>query len=331
LNLNQLQIMSKKEQNSRIRALDRRTFIKSSSLLSFGTLIIPTGLWALRPAGIPEAQTGCDPTTDDILGPYYLPGSPATTMIAGPNEPGTRLFVSGQVLSNDCMTPVPNAMIELWQANDAAVYDTSSDFKLRGTVYSDSNGNYAFETIMPGAYLNGSQYRPKHIHYKVTKPGFPDLVTQLYFQGDPYIPADPWASDPDAVARIISLNTISQGLEGVFDIVLDGFVGIKPNKYGLEGDILPAYPNPSDGLMSIHFNIFRPSKVQVTVTDLDGKEVITLIDRKMEQGRFTTQWQGEDAGGKAVSAGTYLVVLHMDGQVVKSQRLVRTVRSSYGY
>ena len=315
---------SKKEST---RALDRRSFIKASSIMSFGALVIPASMLGIRES-LGLAQTGCDPTSDDILGPYHLAGSPTTNLIAAPGEPGTRLYISGSVLSNDCLTPVPNAVIELWQASDAAVYDTSSNFNLRGTVYSDANGNYSFETILPGAYLNGSQFRPKHIHYKVSKVGFPTLITQLYFQGDPYIAADPWASEPDAVERIIPLTTLTGGeLEGVFDVVLDGFVGIKPNRYGEDGDLLPVHPNPTGELTNIHFNVFNQADVQVSITDVEGKEVVTLIEKKMPQGRFTTQWNGKNAKGQVVDNGVYLAVLSINGKLIKTQRIIRQAGS----
>jgi len=305
--------------------LDRRSFIKAGSLLSLGSLIVP--------ATILSAQTntpfsleggGCLPTTDDIQGPFYLPGAPTTTIIADVGEPGVRLFISGTVLSSDCQTPIPNAMIEVWQANDAAEYDNSANFELRGILYSDANGHYTYETIMPGPYLNGNQFRPQHIHYKVSKVGFPTLVTQLYFEGDQYIPNDPWASQPDAELRIIPLNTIgSNELEGVFDIVMDGLLGIKPNRYGEDGDLLPPNPNPSSELTSIHFNVFRNSEVRVIVTDTNGKEVVTLIDEQMPQGRYTTQWDGSYASEQRVPSGLYLTTLLVDGSIVKSQRIVR--------
>lgn len=304
-----------------LKGLDRRQFLRAGSILGVGTLLIPRSLFGMAPA----PGGGCDPTTDDILGPYYLPGSPNTTVVAQPGEPGTRLFISGNVLSNDCLTPVANAMIEVWQANDAAVYDTSPAFLLRGTLYSDVNGAYAFETIVPGPYLNGGQYRPKHIHFRVNKPGFPELITQLYFEGDPYIAADPWASQPDAAARIIPLNTIGVNeLEGQFDIVLDGMVGIKPNRFGTEGDLLPVYPNPMTERCSIHFNVFRSSQVRVHIADLNGRVLTTLINGQWAQGRYTTQWDGSDAQGTQAPAGMYLCLLEIDGRTVKAQRILRT-------
>lgn len=313
---------SKKSVPMKTKNLDRRHFLKAGSLLGLGSLILPRHLFGAEEA---TPVGGCAPTTDDILGPYYLAGSPNTALVAAADEPGTRLFLSGTVLSNDCLTPVPNAMIEVWQANDAAVYDTSPAFKLRGTMYSDENGMYAFESIVPGPYLNGAQYRPKHIHFKVTKPGFPELVTQLYFEGDPYIAADPWASQPDAVLRIIPLSTIDDdALEGQFDIVLDGHVGIKPNRYGMDGDVMPIHPNPMRDLANIHFNVFRSARVQVAITDTDGREIVTLVNEAKTQGRYTVQWDGHAGGyGGAVASGFYLVHLSMDGKLVKSQRIVR--------
>lgn len=314
---------SDKPTAARPNALDRRRFLKAGSLLGLGSLILPR----IAFGSSPEEELlggGCAPTTDDILGPYYLAGSPNTAQVAGPDEPGQRLFISGTVLANDCASPVQNAMIEVWQANEAAVYDMSNAFELRATLYSDADGHYAFESIIPGAYLNGAQYRPKHIHFRVSRVGYPTLITQLYFEGDPYIAADPWASQPDAAQRIIPLNGIGEDqFEGLFDIVLDGTVGIKPNRFGTDGDLLPAYPNPSAELTSIHFNVFHPAQVQVAITDMNGREVVMLVDRRSAQGRFTTQWDGRAANGERVAAGPYLAHLIMDGAAVKSQRIVR--------
>src|SRR5690606_21305128 len=150
------------------------------------------------------------------------------------------------------------------------------------------------------------------------------LVTQLYFEGDEYIAADPWASQPDAAERIIPLNPIGGGQrEGVFDIVLDGFVGIKPNRYGDDGYLMPTYPNPSAEQTSIHFNVFRKAAVKVVITDTDGREVVSLVDRNMDQGRFTTQWHGKDANGRPNAARTSLGPVFVYGKVILRQRVER--------
>lgn len=306
----------------RVRELDRRQFIKAGSLLGLGSMFLPQHLLA-RPMG---DAGGCSPTSDDILGPYYLPGAPVTTLVAAPGEPGERLFIAGTVLANDCTSPIPDTRIEVWQANDAAVYDTSPAFNLRATFHSDANGQYAFETIMPGPYLNGNQYRPKHIHFRVNRPGYPELITQLYFEGDPYIAADPWASQPDAAHRIIPLNPVGEGAsEGVFDIVLDGSVGIKPNRFGTEGDLLPVFPNPMQERCNIHFNVFRPARVTIHIADVNGRVLTTLLDQEHTQGRYTTAWNGQDQSGSLLPSGTYLCLLQIDQRPVKAQRIMRVV------
>ncbi len=321
--LQPIMTMKKKTLAERSQALDRRRFLKAGSLFTLGSLILPFQLLGKGTGKGRGAAGDCLATTDDILGPYYLPGSPVTNMVAGPNEPGDRLYISGSVLSNDCLTPVEGVTIEVWQANAAAVYDTSPALNLRATFLSGVDGTYAFETIMPGPYLNGAQYRPSHIHFRVNKPGFPELITQLYFAGDPYIAQDPWASQPDAADRIIPLNPLGGGeQEGLFDIVLDGMVGIKPNRYGTDGDVLPIHPNPMHERCSIHFNVFRAAQVGVHVTGTYGELLVSLIDEQLEQGRFTTQWDGRNSAGMRVAPGTYLVQLTMDGRPVKAQRVV---------
>ena len=66
-------------------------------------------------------------------------------------------------------------------------------------------GEYSFKTIFPGKYLNGEYYRPAHIHYRVTEKNSKELVSQIYFQGDPQITKDPWASQDNAKLRILQL------------------------------------------------------------------------------------------------------------------------------
>ncbi len=156
-------------------------------------------------------------TTKDILGPFYRENSPSRIELNIHNKEGEKLTIQGTVYKDDCVTPISNAKIEIWHANHQGEYDNETDdFEFRGTVYSNEEGKYDFSTIVPGRYLNGSNYRPSHIHFKVTEKDHQDLVTQLYFEGDPYIESDPWASNKIAEGRIISLNNN----QGTFDINL---------------------------------------------------------------------------------------------------------------
>jgi protocatechuate 3,4-dioxygenase beta subunit len=80
----------------------------------------------------------------------------------------------------------------------------------------DSIGVYAFQTILPGRYLNGGTYRPRHIHFRVSHPGFTLLTTQLYFAGDPFLDSDPFMHP----SLVIPLEERQDGWHGRFDIVL---------------------------------------------------------------------------------------------------------------
>src|SRR5262249_18374812 len=80
---------------------------------------------ACTPSTFAAAAEACRVTERDIIGPFYRFGAPFRTKLAGPNEPGERLIISGTVYSSDCRSPLPNTLIEIWQANQAGLYDTN--------------------------------------------------------------------------------------------------------------------------------------------------------------------------------------------------------------
>lgn len=119
---------------------------------------------------------------------------------------GQRIIVSGRVL-NDRKQPVPNTMIEIWQANAAGRYIHRKDdwdapldpnFTGAGRVITDEEGRYSFVSIRPGAYPWGNHdnaWRPAHIHLSLLGPAFAArLVTQMYFPDDPLVEVDPIAN-----------------------------------------------------------------------------------------------------------------------------------------
>ena len=127
---------------------------------------------------------------------------------------GERIIVTGRVL-DDRGKPIPNALLEIWQANAAGRYMHKVDqhdapldpnFQGAGRTVTDENGIYRFTTIKPGAYpwrnhLNA--WRPCHIHFSVFGLNFLQrLVTQMYFPGDPLLRLDPiYNGIPDVQAR----------------------------------------------------------------------------------------------------------------------------------
>jgi protocatechuate 3,4-dioxygenase beta subunit len=139
-----------------------------------------------------EATPECAETEDNIEGPFYKAGAPERGVLAGAQTKGTRLVLTGRVLGTSAACgALAGAEIDLWQADAAGVYDLAG-FGMRGKVKADAQGNYRFETVIPGRYLNGPQYRPAHLHVKVRSAGKLVLTTQLYFAGDPYNDIDPF-------------------------------------------------------------------------------------------------------------------------------------------
>lgn len=110
-------------------------------------------------------------------GPFFKSGSPERTSLLESGMTGTKLILTGYVLTADCK-PVSGALLDFWQADAQGNYDNSG-YTLRGHQYTDSTGRYQLETIIPGLYPG----RTEHIHVKVQAPGGPVLTTQLFFPG----------------------------------------------------------------------------------------------------------------------------------------------------
>jgi protocatechuate 3,4-dioxygenase beta subunit len=160
-----------------------------------------------------------------------------------PGEPvGQRIVVEGRVLDDDGR-PVPDTLIEVWQANAAGRYAHKVDqwdapldanFTGAGRALSDAEGRYRFVTIRPGAYPwrnHHNAWRPAHIHVSLFGPAFlTRLVTQMYFPGDPLLALDPiFNAVPEVRARErmvaafdLSLTEPAFALGYRFDLVLRG-------------------------------------------------------------------------------------------------------------
>jgi len=175
----------------------------------------------------PDAAVGCSPTEADAKGPFFEAGAPKRTRIAGDGEPGEQLLLDGTVLERDCETPVAFALLDVWQADAEGRYYAAGDtnYRLRGQIVTDAQGRWRLHTVLPGHYENGpGAWRPAHIHFTVSAPGFASVTTQLYFAGDPYLaPNDgcPTGCDSGDPHRIIELEP-SEGLSlGTWRVVLD--------------------------------------------------------------------------------------------------------------
>jgi protocatechuate 3,4-dioxygenase beta subunit len=83
-------------------------------------------------------------------GPYFTPNSPERASLLEAGMTGTRLVLSGFVLTTDCK-PVAHALLDFWQANAKGQYDNAG-YILRGHQFTDESGHYVLTTVIPGLY-----------------------------------------------------------------------------------------------------------------------------------------------------------------------------------
>ena len=290
---------------------NRRDFLKKGSLGVLAASFIPF---------ISKASTTpiCDPTTEDLLGPYFSEGAPQTNSIVPENYDGEILLLSGKLSTTDCEVGIASAVLDFWQADEKGAYDNSG-FNFRGKVLTDEDGNYTLETIIPGKYLLGAlQYRPAHIHLKVQAEGYEDLITQIYFEGDSDIQADTWAGSPTAINRIIALNSgIAGDWFGTFDIVLGNGVGINEPQREF-GDLSQNFPNPFSQQTKLFLVLNKDADTSIEIYNQNGKLVKTLLNQKMPKGRYELNWEASK-----LSNGIYTAVWTADKKLVKTIKMIK--------
>lgn len=112
---------------------------------------------------------------------------------------GKIIIVEGK-LTDQFNAPVAGVLVEIWQACETGKYNHPSDpntaaldpfFQYWGKAVTNQEGHYRFRTIVPGDYPADTDWmRPPHIHFKVSKRGYMELITQMYFAGEVYNSTD---------------------------------------------------------------------------------------------------------------------------------------------
>ena len=151
--------------------------------------------------------TGGTPRT--IEGPLYVAGAPESVGFARMDDGSESdhvdtLFIEGVVTDTDGQI-IPNAKVEVWHANSLGNYSffdsSQSEFNLRRSILTDTNGQYVAQTTMPVGYgcppegttqallnkLGRHGQRPSHVHYFISAPGYRKLTTQFNIEGDKYL------------------------------------------------------------------------------------------------------------------------------------------------
>ena len=209
----------------------RRLFLSQSSL----ALAALTGIASKAQS----AGLTCELTPRQPKGPFYPVVNQADkdtdlTSVLGRTgrAQGQVVWVGGVVRNSDCEV-VEGALVEIWQACATGRYNHPNDpnttaaldpdFQYWGRAVTDAAGVYRFKTILPGSYPADRDWvRPPHIHFRVLKRGYHELITQMYFAGQSLNDADrilQSLSADDQKRSIVDFRPNHTGeLEGTFDI-----------------------------------------------------------------------------------------------------------------
>ncbi|MGV8949881.1 MAG: dioxygenase [Cypionkella sp.] len=178
---------------------ERQEFILLSDTLGVSMLV--DAINNRRPEGATE---------NTVFGPFHVDDAPIRAM--GDNisldGKGESCLFEGQVLDLSGQ-PIEGAMLDVWSDNADGYYDVQQPgiqpkWNNRGRFVTGPDGRYAFRGIRPVSYpipddgpvgqmlnhLGRHPYRPAHMHYLVTAPGYQKLVTHTFVGGDGYLTSD---------------------------------------------------------------------------------------------------------------------------------------------
>ncbi|CAB3770064.1 intradiol ring-cleavage dioxygenase [Paraburkholderia humisilvae] len=176
----------------------RQEFILLSDTLGLSMLVV--AMANRKPAGCTEAT---------VFGPFFVEDAPESGNGAdlANGASGVPCFVSGNI-KGPGGEPVHHARIDVWQADGEGRYDVQysddGEHRARGTLYSRSDGSHNFRSIVGEPYtipydgpvgrmldaLGRHAWRPAHLHFMITAPGYERLITQVFREGDPYLDSD---------------------------------------------------------------------------------------------------------------------------------------------
>ena len=153
-----------------------------------------------------------NPTSSTILGPFWSPHAPfrnlGDSIVQDPYPDGRVAYMHGTVKDTKTGAPIPNAVVDIWQASSNGEYDFQDDNQsvnnLRGKFRTNEKGEYYYYCYHPTAYslptdgpagqllrlLDRHPMRPAHIHLMVSADNYKSVTTQLFPRDDPYAATD---------------------------------------------------------------------------------------------------------------------------------------------
>ncbi len=182
-----------------ICSAERQEFILLSDVLGFSMLV--DAINNRRPAGATE---------NTVFGPFHVADAPIRAMgdTISLDGKGEACLFEGKVIDLHG-TPIEGACVDVWSDNADGFYDVQQPgiqpkWNNRGRFFTGRDGAYAFRGIKPTSYpipddgpvgkmlahLGRHPYRPAHMHFLVTAPGFQKLVTHTFVGDDAYLESD---------------------------------------------------------------------------------------------------------------------------------------------
>ncbi|MGI3165369.1 intradiol ring-cleavage dioxygenase [Pseudooceanicola sp. 200-1SW] len=186
-------------QTGQICTDERQEFILLSDILGLSMLV--DAINNRRPEGATE---------NTVLGPFHVAGAPERAMgeTISLDGKGESCLYEGRVLDLEGQ-PVAGARIDVWSDNAEGYYDVQQPeiqprWNNRGIFTTGADGRYAFRGIKPVSYpipddgpvgkllgqLGRHPFRPAHMHYRVSAPGFRPIITHTFVGEDPYLTSD---------------------------------------------------------------------------------------------------------------------------------------------
>jgi hydroxyquinol 1,2-dioxygenase len=176
-------------------------------------------------------KTAPGATEATVLGPFFAHGAPefeyGADLTKTATMKGELTWVQGRVLSVDGK-PIPNATLDVWQAKADGIYDVqdpNAEFELRGRTRTDAQGRYAFKSYKPMFYgvptdgpvgvllraMKRHPMRPAHMHAIASAPGYQQVITHVFVEGDPYLDSDAVFAVKDSL--VAKYNTVDDAAE----------------------------------------------------------------------------------------------------------------------
>ena len=179
-----------------IETEDRHEFVLASDVLGMSSLI-------------DMINSSEDATSSSVLGPFHVSGAPPLAYGGDMKRHyGGPMLLAEGVIKDTAGNPIAGAQIDIWQTAPNGLYasqDQEQDtYSFHGLMTVGEDGKYAFTTVKPVEYTVPSDgpvgdilracgrhpWRPSHLHYIVTAPGFQPLVTEIFPDDDPYLDQD---------------------------------------------------------------------------------------------------------------------------------------------